>query len=76
LRSAELRAVALIEEHGWEPLRFDSWELVTRETYANRASRGEEVAELQESVEQAFAEGRACAFFIWPVDDAPDAPDT
>ena len=31
LRSAELRAIALIQESGWQPQRFDTWELTCAE---------------------------------------------
>lgn len=41
LRTAERRAVSLIQEHGWRQCRFISWEIVTRETYADCRVRRE-----------------------------------
>ncbi|HYV38279.1 MAG TPA: hypothetical protein VE988_21530 [Gemmataceae bacterium] len=72
LRSAELRAMKLIEEYGWRPHRFDSWELVSRETYANRELPESEIPALQEIMEQAFVDGEVATFYQWPI-DAPDA---
>ncbi len=74
LRTAERRAVALIEEQGWRPHRFDSWEIVSRETYADWEPTVDDDPDLdpRESLEQAFIDGIVCVFNIWPV-DAPDA---
>jgi hypothetical protein len=35
LRTAEWRAVAIIEADGWRSHRFEEWSLVTRETYTD-----------------------------------------
>jgi hypothetical protein len=69
LRTAERRAVALIQEAGWMPHRFEEWSLVTRETYAD-----EDAPDLRELFEQALIDGEVCVFYEWPV-DAPDASD-
>jgi hypothetical protein len=74
LRQAERRAVALIESDGWRPRRFDSWELVTRGTYADREPPTDGSPDLREMVEQAFVDGEVCIFHTWLV-DAPDAGD-
>ena len=74
LRTAERRAVALIEENGWRPHRFEEWELVTRTTYADREPPADGEPDFRELVDQAFADGEACVFNTWPV-DAPDAGD-
>jgi hypothetical protein len=79
LRSAELRAVALIEGHGWRPHRFDSWKIVNRETYADgEVASGDEPdgPELRGLAEQAFIDGEVCVFYTWPPDanDAEDDP--
>ena len=71
LRTAERRAVALIREDGWRPHRFDSWSLVTRDTYAD-AEPGDDEPDYREVLDQAFADGEACVFNTWPA-DAPDA---
>lgn len=71
LRTAERRAVALIREHGWRPLRFEEWALVTRATYADREPGDEGAPDLREIVDQAFIDGEVCVFNTWPV-DAPD----
>jgi hypothetical protein len=72
LRSAESRAVALIEKHGWRPHRFDSWEFVNRATYANRETQEQDTIDYLELMEQAFVDGAVCVFNTWPI-DAPDA---
>lgn len=72
LRTAERQAVALIEQHGWRPHRFDEWELVCRATYAGREPPDDGDLDLREIVEQAFIDGEVCVFNTWPV-DAPDA---
>jgi hypothetical protein len=72
LRTAERRSVALIQEHGWRPHRFEEWELVTRATYGERELRGDGGQDLREFVDQAFIDGEVCAFNTWPV-DASDA---
>jgi hypothetical protein len=72
LRSAERRAVALIQEHAWRAHRFDSWEIVSRETYENREPTGDDEPDLDQMVDQAFADGEVCLFNMWPA-DAPDA---
>jgi len=72
LRTAERRAVALIQEHGWRPHRFEEWELVTRATYGERELRDDGGQDLREVVDQAFIDGEVCVFNTWPV-DAPDA---
>lgn len=68
-RTAELRAVATIQEEGWLPERFESWELVCRECYLEADEH-----ESLERVEEAFRAGGACTFFCWS-HDAPDASD-
>ena len=72
LRTAERRAVALIEENGWRPHRFDEWELVTLATYADRPPPDDGEPDLREVAAQAFTDGEVCLFNTWPV-DAPDA---
>jgi hypothetical protein len=69
LRSAERRAVELLGEGGWRPHRFEEWELVTRETYADEVP-GEGEPDLREVVERAFADGAACVTHTWAVDAA------
>jgi hypothetical protein len=71
LRTAERRAVELVHENGWRPHRFEDWDIVTRDTYADEKP-GEDEPDFRELVEQAFADGDACIFNTWPV-DAPDA---
>ena len=71
LRSAERRAVALIQEDGCRPHRFDVWELVSRATYEGREP-SDDGPDLREVVAQAFTDGEVCVFRTWPA-DAPDA---
>jgi hypothetical protein len=72
LRTAERRAVALIREKSWRPHRFDSWELVTRNRYADWVPSDYDETDVRELVEQAFTDGEACEFYSWPV-NAPDS---
>jgi hypothetical protein len=74
LRTAERRAVALIEDHGWRPHRFEEWSLVTRATYADWEPGDDGGPDLREVVDQAFIDGEVCVYNSWPV-DAPDADD-
>jgi hypothetical protein len=74
LRTAERRAVALIQEYGWRPHRFEEWELVTRATYTDWEPGDDGGPDLREVVDQAFIDGEVCVFNTWPV-DAPDADD-
>lgn len=71
LRTAERRAVALIQENGWQPHRFDDCEMVTRATYIDRKLTDDGL-DLREIVKQAFIDGEVCVFNTWPV-DVPDA---
>jgi hypothetical protein len=72
LRTAELRTIGLIKGNQWRPFRFESWELVTRETCAHREPPADDAPDLRRIFEQAFIDGEVCVFYIWPV-DAPDA---
>lgn len=74
LRTAERRAVALIQEDGWRPHRFEDWELVTRATYADREPDDDGRPDLREVVAQAFIDGEICVFHTWPV-EASEADD-
>jgi hypothetical protein len=60
LRTAERRAVALVREAGWRPHRFDAWEIVTRDTYANSQPSDDAGPDLLEIVAQAFTARCAC----------------
>jgi len=71
LRTAELRAISLIRQHGWLPLRFDTWELTCGECATDSPS-DDDGPTSRELVEQALLDGECCVFFTWPV-DAPDS---
>jgi hypothetical protein len=72
LRTAERQAVALIQENGWRPHRFEEWSLVTRDTYTDWEPLDDGGPDLREIFEQALIDGEVCVFNNWPV-DAPDA---
>jgi len=74
LRTAERRAVALIQTDGWMPHRFEEWSIVTRETYTDWEPQGDGGPDLRELFDQALTDGEVCLFNNWPV-DAPDADD-
>ncbi len=71
LRTAERRAVGLIQADGWQPHRFDQWSLVTRDTYAD-CEPGDDGPDLREVVDEAFADGEVCVFNTYPVGDDND----
>ena len=75
LRSAERRAIELIEEYGWRPHRFDNWRLVSRATYADREPNQTDELDSRDYLEQAFVDGETVVFNTWPIDavDANDA---
>jgi hypothetical protein len=72
LRTVELRTIALIQENRWQPRRFESWELVTQDTYADREPPTDDAPDLKRLFEQALVDGEVCVFHVWPI-DAPDA---
>ena len=73
LRTAELRAISLIRQHGWQPQRFETWELTCGECAKDTpADDGSPTS--RELVEQALLDGECCVFYTWPI-DAPDAND-
>jgi hypothetical protein len=73
LRSAELRAIALIQESGWQPQRFDTWQLTCAEC-ADDTSPENGDSSPRDLVAQAQLDGGVCVFHCWPI-DAPDADD-
>lgn len=74
LRTAERRAVALVQEAGWTPHRFEEWSIVLRDTYTDLEPSDDGGPDLRELFEQALMDGEVCLFNNWPV-DAPDAED-
>lgn len=69
LRTAERRAVDLIREHGWQPYRFDEWQLVSRATYVDRKPEGgEDEVDYREVLDEAFEAGVSCIFHQWSAD--------
>ena len=73
LRTAEIRAVTHIHEHGWRPQRFDTWHLTCAECADDTQPEhgGDSPREL---IQQALLDGSVCIFHTWPI-DAPDATD-
>jgi hypothetical protein len=71
LRSAELRAIDLIRQHGWAPERFDTWQLTCSDC-ADDTSSENDAPSPRSLVGQARVEGECCVFHTWPI-DAPDA---
>jgi hypothetical protein len=71
LRTAELRAVELIQGQHWRPVRFESWSIVSRATYADQEPEDEDEPDYLELVEAAFAQGAAYIFNTWPA-GSPD----
>jgi hypothetical protein len=72
LRAAQRRAVDLIRESGWRPHRLESWEIVTRDSYAEWVSGDDGGFDPRDAMTQAFIDGEVCEYFCWPA-DAPDA---
>ena len=71
LRTAERRAVGLIQENRWRPVCFDNRDLVRRANYDDYDATNAG-PDLREIVEQTFVDGEVCVYHTWPV-DAPDA---
>lgn len=73
LRTAELRAIALIQQEGWRPYRFDRWEITCVECASDSpSSEDDDGPTARELVERALEDGGVCVFYCWPI-DAPDA---
>jgi hypothetical protein len=70
LRTAERRAISLIQVRGWRPERFDTWQLTCADC-ASDARPDHGGRSTRELVEEARREGESCVFHIWPI-DAPD----
>jgi len=74
LRTALRRAVALVEEAGWSPIRFEEWHFTTSDTYSKDQKVDDEGPLLREIVAQTFIDGEVAVSHSWPK-DAPDADD-
>ena len=74
LRTAEIQATLLIQQNGWQPQRFEAWELICAER-ANDVSTEDDGLSARELVEQAKIDGEVCVFFCWPI-DASDVDDS
>ena len=72
LRGAESMALAWLREESWQPVRFDGWELVSRESYAQLPLNAPDRADLLELFDTARHCGHAGAFYGWE-HDAPGA---
>ena len=73
LRTAEIRSVSLIRQHGWLPQRIDTWHLTCAECADDtRPEHGGDSP--RELIQQALLDGEVCVFHTWPI-DAPDAND-
>ena len=62
LRSAELRAVALIQQHDWQPVHFEAWRLVCAECVKD-SSPEVDGPSAHELVQQVRTDGEACVFY-------------
>jgi len=70
LRTAELRAIALIQQQGWRPYRFDTWQLTCGDC-ATDDPPDYDGPSPRELVQQARTDGECCVFHTFPI-DAPD----
>ena len=71
LRTAEIRAIGLIQLHGWQPVRFETWQLTCVDCASDTSSE-EGAPSTRQLVEQAKIDGECCVFYTWPI-DAPDS---
>ncbi len=73
LRTAEICAIAHIQEQGWRPHRFSEWHLKCAECADDTEPEhgGDSPRKL---IEQALLDGIVSVFHTWPI-DAPDAHD-
>ena len=73
LRTAEIRAISLIQLRGWQPQRFETWQLTCIDC-ADDVPANESAPSTRELVEQARVDGECCVFYTWPI-DASDTDD-
>jgi hypothetical protein len=66
LRGAEIKAIDRIEAEGWQPKRFDHWEIVCKDCYSAESPGGQEVRDILESIDMAFQYGVGLIFYTWP----------
>lgn len=75
LRTAERRAVQIMDECNWIPFRFDEWTIVSRKFYDDWKPLNEGDTDVREYVDQALIDGEVLVEHTFPI-DAPDANDT
>lgn len=67
LRDAEREAVSIIEQSGWIPVRFDSFQVVSKATYEG-VTPEEGDPDPKEILAAAFEDGAAVVFHTWAID--------
>ena len=68
LRTAEFRAIALVQEQGLLPKRIEAWDLISAESAESKAP-AEGVPTERELVEQALVDGACGVVHTWPTDE-------
>jgi hypothetical protein len=69
LRTAELRAIELIQEEKWTAVRIEDWELGGRDSYSPEDFDEDELTEIFETIDEAFECGASLIFYFFPPDE-------
>jgi hypothetical protein len=67
LRDAEQKMLEELDREGWEPVRFDHWELTCRECYCAAFEDPQEQNDAGRDFDAALEYGANLSFFTWPL---------
>jgi hypothetical protein len=68
LKEAEEKMLEELEIEGWEPVRFEHWEIVCRGCYRVAPEPElEDSRRAEESIDRAFSRGISLTFYTWPL---------
>jgi len=73
LRTAKIRAIELIQEEHWTPVRIEDWELADRDGYSAEDFDEDELTEIYETMDEAMECGASLIFYFFPPDEAGPA---
>jgi hypothetical protein len=72
LSEAEEKAIERIKEEGWQPVKFEHWELVCKDCYSEESQDKEALPDIIECIDTAFEYGVGLLFHTWPIDEAEE----
>jgi len=74
LKEAEERMLEELDREGWEPVRFDHWEIVCRECYrVSPEPTPDDLRQAKEATDAAFKVGIHLTFYTWPKHESEGA---